>query len=401
VSPRKTAVPTSIALVCALLGGCHFEVSGFDLGFVGGGGGDGPEPTDLPQKAFVPSNVATTDVQEGASSLSGPHDIDTENLRIDGQLPPPGVVFIAEAGNDSLAVLSVRDFTVSTDVLVHGRRALVVIAVGDARLTAVMHAEAVKRSPGPGGSFTGMGHGGDGKSNGAADSGGGGAGHGAVGAGGGASDAASDGEGGLGGPSYPSSLSGGSGGGTGAGVSSTVVQPCPSGGGYSLGGAGGGALQITAKGTIDITASGGIDAGGGGGRGGCQESASAGGGGGSGGTIWLEAPTMRVLGKLAANGGAGGSGGRNAFLMSADGRDGDDATLDLTPAAGGVSRGDGSGAGGAGGVRGSVATPGQKSTNGGGGGGAVGHIRLRTRSVAPVTDPTTVVTPMQEQTVDF
>ena len=399
-SQLARAAIAAAALACAA---CSFDVPGIDLGSITAidmsAAGDGPPP-DFPRGAFVPSNVSPTLVQDGAASLVGPHDIDTEKLLIDGQPPAVGVVFTPELTHDEWAVLAVRDFTINVDVTVHGRRGLIVIAVGDARISAVLHAEAVTRTPGPGGQFTGAGHGGDGKTSGTADSGGGGAGHAALGATGGASGAPTDGEGGLGGPSYLGALFGGSGGGTGAGTSSPV-SPCPAGKGYSLGGGGGGILQISAKGTIDIVAGGGINAGGGGGRGGCLDAASAGGGGGSGGTIWLEAPMMRILGKLAANGGGGGSGGRGGILIADDGYDGTDALLDSAAAPGGASRGSDSGAGGAGGGRATDAVGGDKALNAGGGGGAVGRIRLRTTAVAPVTDPGTVESPPPELTVDF
>lgn len=399
------------ALVAIVLGAlafpasaCQFQVAGIPI--------DG-EPDfaslamldlgpDLAKPGFVPAHVAPTHVQEGAASLGGIIDIDTESFRLNGNPPPAGVLFMAEATHPEWAVLSVRDFTAAADVKIHGGRAFLLIATGEVKLDAVMHAEAVLRVPGPGGQFTGMGVGGDGKSNGPADSGGGGAGHGVVGAAGGDSMATTNNQGGAGGGVYTPELAGGSGGGNGAGLTpSFPAQPCPANQGWSAGGAGGGVVQISAKLNLDISETGGINVGGGGGRGGCGESASSGGGGGSGGTIWLESPTMRIVGRLAANGGGGGSGGRNSVTQD-DGNDGQGGRLDLMPAAGGPRPpGSGGGAGGAGGVLNVDAAPGQKETNGGGGGGAVGRIRLRTRAVSPTTAPGTVLSPAPEKTVDF
>ena len=399
------ALATSLLAIAGGAAGCSFDVHGIDLpslSSLDAGLGDGAQDsTDLARGGFVPSNVSPTHVQEGASSLAGVHDIDTERLLIDGQAPVPGIVFVPEATHDEWAVLSVRDFTVTSDVRVHGRRALVVIAVGDAHISAVIHAEAKLRSPGPGGQFTGAGHGSDGKSNGAQDSGGGGGGHGAVGAAGGPSKASVNGEGGTGGIAYSGALLGGSGGGDGAGINSTIAQPCPAGGAFSLGGAGGGVIQISAKGALELLALGGINVGGGGGRGGCQDSASAGAGGGAGGTIWLDAPMVRILGRLAANGGGGGSGGRTDAFSGDDGEDGADGTLDAVPARGGMSQGDNSGAGGAGGALSVDAVAGTRDFNAGGGGAGVGKLRIRTRGVAPTTDPSTILSPGSELTTDF
>ncbi len=351
---------------------------------------------DSSMGTFVPSHVAPTHVQEGAISLVGVKDIDTEKLLIDGKPPVAGVAFVPETTHDAWAVLSVKDFTVSSDLLVHGRRSFILVAVGSVKLSAVIHAGASSRTPGPGGQYTGIGHGGDGKTTSNQDSGGGGGGFGTVGADGGPSQANNNFEGGVGGPTYTVELGGGSGGGQGAGSKGCTMNQ-----GWSEGGAGGGAVQISAKLGIDIDATGGINAGGGGGRGGCSV-ASAGGGGGSGGTIWLEAPSIRVVGKLAANGGAGGSGGSNEVVRSDFGIDGQDGALSANPAAGGPPVGANSGKGGSGAaLLSATALPGGKSLNGGGGGGGMGRIRVRTRGASPITAPETLISPLPEKSVDF
>ncbi|MEO6952492.1 MAG: hypothetical protein ABI321_11810 [Polyangia bacterium] len=389
-----------LASIFAAASGCSFVVPGFPVGT------DGAVPdaalfVDAAHgAAFVPAHVPPNAVVPGASKLSDVRDIDTERLYIDGATPMPGIVFSADPGNDDWAVLSVHDLTITHDVLVHGRRALIVVAVGSIEVGATMHAGADLRSPGPGGQRTGEGPGSDGKKSSTNDSGGGGAGHGTVGAVGGASASNSNGQGGAGGIAYDDELAGGSGGGTGSGAVGGD-DPCPTNQGYSLGGAGGGVVQLSAGVSIDVLFAGIIEAGGGGGRAGCKESASAGGGGGAGGSLWLEAPTMNLAGKITANGGAGGSGGRANGSDSNDGQDGQDGQPSTTPAQGGQSPGMGGGAGGQGGVLGVAPTPGDKSTNGGGGGGAVGRIVLRTRTSSPITSASTVISPAPEKSVDF
>jgi hypothetical protein len=402
--PRASLAESSRWRACALatllgLGGCSFTVDGILLGD-GGGIIDGDAATngDAALGSFVPSHVAPSHIQPGASPLSGLKDIDTEHLLLDGKPPPAGVVFIPEASHDAWAVLSVADFTVNTDVLVHGRRSLIVVSVGSIKLGAVMHAEASSRSPGPGGQYTGIGHGGDGKTTSNQDSGGGGGGFGTPGGNGGPSEASTNYEGGPGGKPYMLDLGGGSGGGMGSGTNGAI--PCPMNQGWSQGGAGGGVIQLSAKLGIDINETGGINAGGGGGRGGCS-AASAGGGGGSGGTIWLEAPSIRIVGKVAANGGGGGSGGSNQIVTQESGIDGQDAELSANPAAGGPVVGDNSGRGGSGAALSGDADDGGKSLNGGGGGGGMGRIRLRTRGASPITAPETLISPPPDKSVDF
>ena len=396
-----------LASATVLFGACHFDVSGFPALGDGLDSGDataydGGSVDSLTPAAFSPAHVSPSDIENGAASLSGAQDIDTDALTIDGRTPPPGVLFHAEASNDGWAILAVHDFTVTSDVTVHGRRALLVVAVGSIEIDAIMHAEAQQRAPGPGGDYTGMGRGSDGKHSSGADSGGGGAGHGAAGAPGGDSTAKTNDEGGPAGVAYggPSDLFGGSGGGDGAGASGGQ-QPCPSGANWSLGGAGGGAIQLSAKLELRIAASGGINASGGGGGGGCKESASAGGGGGSGGTVWLEAPTMTLDGKVAANGGGGGSGGDGSSQSPLDASDGQDGRLDVAVAAGGGPSGNSGGGGGAGGATTTPPAQGAEATNAGGGGGAVGAIRIRTREVSPITSATTILSPAPIKSVDF
>jgi hypothetical protein len=404
-SRGRWAIASALALWATLgVGGCRFSVPGFDLAssFANDAAvGDMPPPLDLIGVPFVPSNVVPADVLLGAASLSGPTDIDTDLLLIDGAAPPSGVVFRVATQHTDWAVLSVHDLDLNANVIVHGTRTLIILAAGNASISAVVHAEAKTRTPGPGGQYTGPGNGGDGKASFFANSGGGGAGHGGPGGVGGTSTAATDNQGGLSGVVYSGALLGGSGGGDGAGANAGQLGGCAAGSTASDGGAGGGAVQISSAETLTVTTAGGVNAGGGGGSGGCHDAASAGGGGGSGGTIWLEAPVMSLLGTLASNGGGGGSAGQDVPFANAEGANGGDGAFSPIAAAGGASAGSASGAGGAGGAQGVDATAGGHNTSAGGGGGGAGFIRLRTHLGPPITASTTVMSPAATISTDF
>lgn len=135
-------------------------------------------------------------------------------------------------------------------------------------------------------------------------------------------------------------------------------------------GPGGGAIQLTARVSIDITGE--VSAGGGGGAGGSDDAG--GGGGGSGGLVDLEAPTITLgsEGRLGANGGGGGEGGSDGTI----GRFGDDGNAE-TKADGGSGMGRGGGGGDGSfetnrnGLQGS-----SDGQGGGGGGGGCGFIHV-------------------------
>jgi hypothetical protein len=146
-------------------------------------------------------------------------------------------------------------------------------------------------------------------------------------------------------------------------------------GGFGPGGAGGGAVQLTAQNAV--TVDGDINAGGQGGDSadGAVGRRAGGGGAGSGGYIGLEAATVDVNAgaTLAANGGGGGAGCNNNT-----GVDGQDAQFDSTSAAGGTC-GDGSSGGEGAALDNSMTAAGGDTTarGGGGGGGGVGFIIVR------------------------
>lgn len=162
-----------------------------------------------------------------------------------------------------------------------------------------------------------------------------------------------------------------------------LVPGAPGGAGYSNGGAGGGALQISAA-SIAIGRNGVIDAGGGFG-------AFIGGGGGSGGAVLLEGVTVQHAGFIAANGAGGGA--MDSRIAGA----GHPATGDGNRAKGGTTDlgnngGDGSSADDPNGTAGVYAADGPSpdlKKNAGGGGGGAGRIRINTRlaAVGAATDP--------------
>lgn len=409
-------------LAVSALASCSFDSSGFSSPPTR----DAAVPPDRAESMAIDvAHVSAEDAYAGAGllRLRGGAVIDTSDPEptIDGQTFPnddhPGIVLDVHVhgppGGPSLAVLHVGDLEIpqearDTPVRVQGSRPLVVIAGGTITLDGIIDASARGTDePGPGGAAGGMGtgRGGDGSRVGEYhDSGGGGGGYGCAGGAGGAGDEDEiescdedeDGDcspGGAGGMSYGSEelevLTGGAGGGTGGAGPSGLPLCMP-----GAGGAGGGAVQLSAGVAIEIRAGGGVQVGGGGG-GGAQaeecEHRGGGGGGGSGGAIFLQAPSVIVAGTLAANGGGGGGVGDDQ-----DGMPGQDGALGDTSAAGGQGEGSNSGSGGAGGAGGSCAgEAGERETNGGGGGGGAGRIVLVSAEDGGVTtEGMSVVSPM-------
>ncbi len=179
--------------------------------------------------------------------------------------------------------------------------------------------------------------------------------------------------------------------------SSTIVPlrgGCNGGNGTpNSGGAGGGALQLTAGGTLPVTSPGVISAPGVGGLGGNSQivptRCGGGGGGGSGGAVVLQASTVVLQSGawVSANGGGGGSGDANPLSTAThDGAPGN--VNSLTVAAGGQAPNTYTGAGGTGAIA-AVAPAGggaggtttiaglPRWGNGGGGGGSIGRIWIR------------------------
>lgn len=147
----------------------------------------------------------------------------------------------------------------------------------------------------------------------------------------------------------------------------------------SLGGAGGGALQVSVKGTLKL--SGTVSASGMGGAP-ADDETSGGGGGGSGGTVILEGAGIEVssTARLTSNGGGGGGGNKNGSIAG-PGADGS-TTLPVQAPGGSASTGS-AGNGGAGGSVLGAAQGGITSIDGGGGGGGgTGFIYVRHHGAA-------------------
>lgn len=275
---------------------------------------------------------------------------------------------IGQENGPDVMVMQAASFTLDAHITVRGDKPLIIVATNDISVTMAIDASANMMMPGAGGGqqTSGMGVGGNGMAGSSnSDAGGGGGGFGTAGGAGGAVD---NREGGLAGVSYGDAtmLVGGSGGGRGAGPGSCLPSA----------GAGGGAIQLSAGGTLTIDGS--INVGGGGGSGGpgCGSTVNDGaaaGGGGSGGMIFVQARTFNGAGMLGANGGGGG--GAASAGGTSMGMPGENASLTGggTGGAGGVN----GGAGGTGASTGDGENGGDNvnaNENGGGGGGGAGRI---------------------------
>lgn len=291
--------------------------------------------------------------------------LDTSNATLKGKANtsiPITTMVVSQAAGPDVMLVSIRNFTLDAGatLTVTGSRPLVLAVWGTATIAGTIDASASLSTTGPGGSnsnecmnLTGA----TGMSMQPALGGGGGGLQGTGGRGGNV--------GGFGGTGIgaPAGIRGGCAGGLGGAGSSTQAPR----------GAGGGAVQITAR--TSIVVDGVINVGGGGGSGG-RVGYGAGGGGGSGGFIGLDSPIVIVTGTLAANGGGGGGGASDV----ANATNGGDARTNETPATAGpgamtsnvgVCANGGTGAAGTtlGGQNGESSLCG-----GGGGGGAAGFI---------------------------
>ncbi|MEQ8276345.1 MAG: hypothetical protein RMA76_25280 [Deltaproteobacteria bacterium] len=353
-----------------------------DSGTLDGGAVDASPPRDggtaatdggAPMTGFTPpfsSNYEPSDVViHDALHVDCEAFVDTDTAQADAWCGPPPDLHVLSTADGELVLLTARRFEVTAAgrLDVRGSRPLLVIIDGNVLIDGeVTVAHATRSCPG---------------TNGRNDGGGGGGGFGTDGAPGGDADDR--------------------GGGDGASANGTpelvpLLTGCAGGDGNAPGGRGGGALEISASGSILVR--GHVDAFGEGGRGGDRRAA--GGGGGSGGALLLEADVVTVEGGLFANGAGGGQAGGEDD--DDDGEHGDDGAAATSVANGGsagpgATGGDGatglvealagedgrSGAGGSGGDR-----------PGGGGGGGVGRIRINAHrcalggemSPAPSTD---------------
>ncbi|KAB2904654.1 MAG: hypothetical protein F9K40_06895 [Kofleriaceae bacterium] len=326
---------------------------------------------------FTISNVAHCDVPAAATALdlTNVASIDTFSgtmTSVGGSTAPlPGTALVPQADGNMIRVVSATSLMVpaAASITLRGENPIAFLVRGDAIVDGTLRLTGgVLQASGPAGTRGTCTTGGSGTGGTGAGLGGGGGG-GALGTAGGSGGYGSNDTTNAGQPGVPlaaasrSPLAGGCAGSPG----NAGVTP----------GAGGGAIQITAMGSIVIDGT--VTAGGGGASGGGNTAG--GGGGGSGGMVLLEAGTeVRGGGYLTANGGGGGGGGGaggNATAGAAG------CAQCATPAFGGSASGSGAGFGGNGAAGGTGAMPGINSSAyaGGGGGGGVGVIWLRSSSV--------------------
>ncbi|MFP2901222.1 putative metal-binding motif-containing protein [Corallococcus sp. 4LFB] len=372
--------------VCKVDGQCvafPYTPSNFDPNTISGG-----EISDLRTTGAV---VFNTDDQTWTPSGSGPAPGDI-TFKI---LPQSG-------GAPELLLIPVRNLALGGELRIVGSRPVILAVYGDATLNHDILASGriVNGAPVPGAGgnqacTTSQGK--DGTYSGNEGGGGGGAGGATAGANGGRGydTNATPGDAGAQQASTIAPLLGGCAGGNGVGKNST-----PGG----LGGAGGGAIQISVARTLTVEK--GLSVSGGGGLGGVASTspaqASGAGGGGSGGRIVLEAFQVNLTAdaKVTANGGAGGEGAGQSSSTANNGANGASGSETTTTAAGGGT-GD-SPLGGTGGAGGALDMPTAGNAGGtvpvfggggggGGGGGASGSIYLR--SMRPCIVNTTVVSP--------
>ncbi|ACY13779.1 hypothetical protein Hoch_1213 [Haliangium ochraceum DSM 14365] len=340
-----------------------------------------PKPIPPNRFPFDVAHLHQDDAWTGTATLTLVQGdiIDTSNLTVanttyDGT-EGDAIVFqpLSQLGGETeIAVLHVGSLTVNGGtVRASGHRPLVILAK-TIRLTGLLDGSAAYTTPGAGGESPGQGPGAGsiGSSTEYYDGGGGGGSFGQTGGMGG-SLGTDDSFPGLPGQTYGTPelfvLQGGSGGGEGF-IGSSICS-------NALGGAGGGAIQLSAAQSINIESGGGILSSGGGGAGGiqCDEDGrnGAGAGGGSGGAIYLQAPAVVHTGILAANGGGGGGGSSRDGASNA----GSNGVPSEERANGGQETGTFGGPGGCGGSRQGDPCDGENShINSGGGGGGAGRI---------------------------
>ena len=346
---------------------------------------------------FIPSNVDASEFDPNAPSLDIQQNTVFDTTRCQSAANTASVVTMNDGGE--ACVLRARDVRVREDTVLHilGNRPGILLVTGNVTIEGIVNASAQLTIPGPGGfgggqpiegraNGSGPGGGGAGEVESLEFEDGGGGGGGACGMGGmggRGGDPPSNAAGGTGGratsPGDLQPLVGGSGGGRGRGSIGDGIRNA------GLGGAGGGALQISARGRIDIDGGVLIAAGGGGeggkGDGGFRANWGSGGGGGSGGSILLEAAELTSTGLIAVPGGGGGGGSD----IGANGQDG----AGLLEGAAAPSGGDGGGSLGAPGGDGAGTDTMEGDAgedvrlrfgNGGGGGGGGGCIVFRTEA---------------------
>jgi hypothetical protein len=340
---------------CSVDAGCEFGSldAGLscDAGVCNGGGGC------IPTFPYVPSNFTEAQVP----TPKGPVVLDCGLTTVNTFTADGGVTFdnwcggapaftvISQPSGPDAVLVSANGFTLAVDggLDVSGDRPLIIASLKGVDVLGKLHAYAGADSCGSGGAGAQV----------SADKGGGGGAFGSAGSSGGNT-------GSIGGAPFSTSLV-------------PLRGGCPGGGKNGIGGAGGGAIQLSAVQNVNVV--GVISAPG---RKGTAGPPGEGGrGAGSGGGVLLEGLTV-LIGPAAAvvtNGGSGGQGGGD-FATGDDGNDGTDSSSVATGGHNGFVVG---GAGGNGAEGSTAATNGSDGTLGGAGGagaGGIGHIQLNTAS---------------------
>lgn len=342
-----------------------------------GGAGGGTASVNAAAVGFVPSNLPEdldTQVEEdmiiNGETCASRAEIDTDKGEI--RCYSPGLVgrrpyfafsVVEQSDGSEVAVFAGKNIVADAQVRIEviGQRPLVLLSPGNVDLRGPIQAihDSIYEAEGNAGGFS--------SPIAAATKGNGPGGGGPGGTGSGAGGGSYCGKGGLGGGT-PAGAVGAS------GVVYGTPEVVPLYGGSSGGsgitkdaGAGGGAIQVVAGGTLTVSATGSIHVGGAGGNWGAS-------GAGSGGSILLEGNEVNVAGFLAANGGGGGGQG-------ASGAVGANASPDqnLAPGGPGTTTGTDTGKGGDGSAL-DNADGGPGGTTGGGGGGGAGRIRINSAS---------------------
>jgi len=300
--------------------------------------------------------------------------------------PFPSVTVLAQDGGPDAVVLAMGGLDLSGSLTLLGTSPVILAVYGDATIGGTLSARSsTGQDAGAGAGAASLCGVLDGAPVAGVGSGGGGGGYGLPGGRGG--DLIGGVAGGVAGPAVGNAslvpLRGGCPGGAGGRPNDTLATG-------GAGGQGGGAVQLSASGTLVILGT--VTASGAGGQGGREDQTATssqggngGGGGGSGGAVLLEGQDVRIgpAVSLTANGGGGGEGGDGVAVTGTDGNPGADGPA--TASAGGAG-GTGAvicaGSGGDGGSAASSAGNGGDVTYatggcaGGGGGGAAGRIRV-------------------------
>lgn len=415
-----------LAIVLAVAGGCSFRIDA-------GGVVDDARPEVIPDVAdapaelclswtprhFTPCDVGAPMPGPDLASPQAPYTYDTTTLGgvltdKDGVVVLSSPVVVTQPDATEVAVLNVEELVVPAGVTIRvvGPKPLLVASWSTIEIAGTLDAGSttaevdntnnahidgpVRTGAGanPAGCGAAVGNAGAaGVSSGGSGGGGGGALRG--GGGGGAIGDTSMRPGGPGGTavaSTPVTIRGGCAGGASGVAGPAAVQAPATSASVSVGGRGGGALELAARQAITLQASALVNAGGAGGAGAPYGSACGGGGGGSGGYVGLDAPMVTVAGTIAANGGGGGG----SSPYAGEGNQGANAS-DAQQAAGGAVHGGATcglagAAGAAGGTLSGISATGNDSCGGGGGGGGAGFVLVW----SPAFDKTgATVSPME------